>query len=95
MQSSRLIEEKRDRIKRKVDLHLVDSFDKSTISQGDEIMKLYDDDIDNPKKIKSTAEDFQSDSDFFADLSTIGSEESSTDVQYPPIEVRSHRVYWK
>ncbi|CAG8646316.1 5870_t:CDS:2, partial [Paraglomus brasilianum] len=51
MQSSRLIEEKRDRIKR-----------------------------------KSTAEDFQSDSDSFADLSTIGSEESSTDIQYPPIE---------
>ena len=48
-------------------------------------MKLYDD--DNPKKkLKSTAEDFQSDSDSFADLSTIGSEESSTDIQYPPIE---------
>ncbi|CAG8665053.1 9018_t:CDS:2, partial [Paraglomus occultum] len=51
MQSSRLIEEKRDRIKR-----------------------------------KSTAEDFQSDSDSFADLFTVGSEESSTDIQYPPIE---------
>ncbi|CAG8531076.1 9696_t:CDS:2, partial [Paraglomus occultum] len=85
MQSSRLIEEKRNRIKRKVDLRSVDIFDKSTTSQGDKIMKLYDD--DNPKKkLKSTAEDFQSDSDSFSDLSTVGSEESSTDIQYPPIE---------
>ncbi len=57
-------------------------------------MKLYDG--DNPKKkLKITAEDFQSnsnDTDFFDDLyidnenKEAPTEKSSTDIQYPPIE---------
>ncbi|CAG8487330.1 581_t:CDS:10 [Funneliformis mosseae] len=81
-------------VKRKVNLRSVDIFDKSTTSQGDEIMKLYDGD-NLKKKLKITAEDFQSnsnDTDFFDDLyidnenKEAPTEKSSTDIQYPPIE---------
>ena len=59
-------------------------------------MKLYDG-VNPKQKLKSTAEDFQSnsnDTDFFDDLyidnenKEAPTEKSSTDIQYPPLKVR-------
>ncbi|CAG8482959.1 4062_t:CDS:10 [Acaulospora morrowiae] len=92
MQSSELIEEKRNRVKRKVDLCSVDIFDKSTTNQGNEIMNLYD--VDNPKK-KLKIQSNSNDDDFFDGLYIDNeSEDASTEIQHLPIESEEMFFRW-